>query len=184
MEKVLTDFIVRLKKERKYVTVLRNGLRLMGSLMEKDLSVLDELFPWVRESILASAPKTEPPRAPDDDNLERVAARAAILAAQQVVMNMPSLPATTPVAAPLKPSTNTLGKSVQFTAAPSEDDDDGDTLVIKTSEKKPLAFENMLASLGKADDRAARLYEERLAAGLIDPRTGRLREGAQDIYVD
>lgn len=170
MEQVLTDFIVQLKKERKYVTTLKNGLRLMGSLMQRDLSVLDELFPFVREAILASVPKVEP--TPSSGDLERMAARAAQLAAQQVVMQMPGLPATTPVAAPLKPSTNTLGKGISFSMPVFEDDDDGDTLVL-TKSTKTTNFDNFMASILELDERADREYAENLAAGNIDPRTGR-----------
>ena len=176
MEQVLTDFILRLKKEKKYVTVLRNGLRLMGSLMEKDISVLDELFPWIRSEIIASVPP--PPAPPQTGNLEQVISSAVQASVQQAFMNMPSLPATTPVAAPLKQS-GTLGKDVQFTAAPSEDDDE-DTIVLKELVNKTSPLENLLAGMMKADERSERLYAERLAAGDIDPRSGRSISGRMD----
>lgn len=179
MEQILTDFIVQLKKERKYVTTLKNGLRLMGSLMQRDLSVLDELFPFVREAILASAQKAEP--TPSSGDLERLAERAAQLAAQQVVMQMPSLPATTPVAAPFKPSTGTLGKGINLSMPVfDDDDDDGDTIVLTKSGKTSSTFENLMASLFEIDQKAERDYAERLAVGDIDPRSGRSLSAGMD----
>jgi len=169
MELILTDFILRLKGERKFATVVKNGLRLMGSLMEKNLSVLLELFPWIEAAILTSAPK--PPSAPDSGNLERLIQGAVQSSVQQALMNMPSLPATTPVAAPLKQS-GTLGAG-KVMALPTFDDDDDDTIVIKESAHKPTTFQNLLAGMMQADERSERLYAERLAAGDIDPRTGR-----------
>jgi len=160
MELVLTDFIARLKSERKYVTVIRNGLRLMGSLMQNDLSVLDELFPWVRESILASAPKT-PPAPPSNGNLEHIIQSTVQASVQQAFMNMPSLPATTPVAAPLKQS-GTLGAG-KVMALPTFDDDEDDTLVLKEA-VGTSSFDNFMASMLKADEYAERKAAEKETA--------------------
>lgn len=134
MELILTDFIQRLKKERRYVTVLRNGLRLMGSLMERDLSVLYELFPWIREAILTDNPP--PTSAPDSGDIQRQIEAAVEAGVQKAMLSLPALPAGELVAAPVKESaasTNTLGQGVTFTAPPSDDDDD--TVVVTKKEK-------------------------------------------------
>lgn len=97
MEVTLTDFILKLKASRQYVTVIKNGLRLMGSLMEKDLSVLYELFPWIGEAIQASAPTP-----PDTSGLEDRLAKRLEASVTQAILNAPGLPATALVAAPIK----------------------------------------------------------------------------------
>lgn len=170
MELVLSDFIDRLTKERKFVTVIRNGLRLMGSLMERDLGVLDELFPWVRESILANAPKAAP--TPSGGDLEKIISSTVQASVKAAMLEMPGLPATTPVAAPLKQS-GTLGMGKVMALPTFDDDDDGDTIVLKELTNKPSQFQNLLAGMMKLDERADREYEEQLAAGNINPHTGR-----------
>ena len=165
MEVLLTDFIARLKGERQFVTVVKNGLRLMGSLMEKDLSVLYELFPWIEAAILANAPKTPAP--PSGGDLEAQIADLKNLILQQGRIG------ETPVGYPvMKPSTGTLGVGKVLALPTFDDDDDGDTLVIREG-VKTSSFENLMASFAKADERSDRDYAEQLAAGNIDPRTGR-----------
>lgn len=165
----LGEALADLKRQRRYLPTLRNAIRLFLDLRAGRTDVLFELFPWIVERL-----KTTP--APDSGDLEarlEVVVKASVQAA---MMNMPSLPATDIVAAPLKQSGNFgQGKAV---VAPAFDDDDGDTLVIKES-KKTSNYENMMASLFKADDLADRLYAERLAAGEIDPRTGRWTGGTR-----
>jgi hypothetical protein len=76
------------------------------------MDLLLKLHPWIVDKILASVP----PKPHDSGDLEdRLAARveASVTAA---MMNMPSLPATTPVAAPLKPAS--LPPKVESKAAP------------------------------------------------------------------
>lgn len=171
MEQILTDFILRLKGERKFATAIKNGLRLIGSLQEHDLSVLYELFPWIGEAIRGDLPPA--PSAPDSGDLERQISAAVQVGVQQAIMNLPAqLPASPMVAAPLKPSAGTLGAGKVMALPTFDDDDDGDTIVIKAG-KKTTSYDNLLASMFKADERADKLYEERLAAGEIDPRTGR-----------
>lgn len=94
----LTDYILKLKQAKQFVTTVKNALRLYEALQKRDSSVLVELFPWIAERI--KTPNTPP----DSGDLEWVAERAATLAAQQVALTMPSLPATALVAAPIKPS--------------------------------------------------------------------------------
>lgn len=114
MEQVLTDFILRLKKERKYVTTLKNGLRLMGSLMQKDLSVLDELFPWVRSEIAASVSK----KGSGDSDLERQIAElkqmmlesGATIKAPPADYPLMKSPAAAPVATIAKAATADAGQ--------------------------------------------------------------------------
>lgn len=100
MELTLTDFILKLKASKQFVTTIKNALRLIGSLQERDLSVLYELFPWIGEAIQASAPK--PP--PDTTDLEDRLAKRLEASVQQAILNAPGLPSTPLVAAPLKPA--------------------------------------------------------------------------------
>ncbi len=113
MEVVLTDFVTRLKKERKFVTVIKSALRLYGSLQERDLSVLYELFPWIGEAIKADQLKP-PPSPPDSGELQQQISAAVAVGVREAMMNMPSLPATIPVAksasAPPKVETKTAPK--------------------------------------------------------------------------
>lgn len=61
----LINFIKHCKATRTFARMLRNGIRLMWSLGEKDVSVLFELFPWIEESMKPSSP------APDNSDIER-----------------------------------------------------------------------------------------------------------------
>lgn len=93
-ESKLAEFIQYCKSKRQFATMLKNGLRLMWSLGERDTTVLFELFPWLVDSL-----KPAPPS--DSGGLEdRLAARieASVTAA---IMNAPGLPATALVAAPM-----------------------------------------------------------------------------------
>jgi hypothetical protein len=137
MEVVLTDFILRLKKERKYVTTLKNGLRLMGSLLQKDLSVLDELFPWVRTEIAASVSKQNP----DDSDLKRQIADLRRLIVEQGSISAP--PPDYPI---MKPAA--LGGLKKMSLPLLDDDDDNqDTLVLKKASGNTT--ENFFASMAK-----------------------------------
>jgi hypothetical protein len=96
MEVILTNFIQQLKTDRQFVTVIKAALRLYGSLKARDLSVLYELFPWIKEAIQADNPPA--PAAPDSGNLERLINSAI----KKAVLELPSLPAGELVAAPRK----------------------------------------------------------------------------------
>lgn len=182
-----------LKSKRSFRRMVMDGIMVMSALGKGDITLLLKLHPWIVDRILTTyAPKTEPPSTPSGGDLQRLIETSVQSSVTQAIMNMPSLPATTPVAAPLKPSNNTIGQGVSFTLPLVDDDDETDAPTIKlTKIAKPetvdgeptetqSAVTNTLAQMFsmEKDDRADRLYEERLAAGLIDPRTGRLREGA------
>jgi hypothetical protein len=97
MELTLTDYILKLKASKQFVTTIKNALRLIGSLQERDLSVLYELFPWIGEAIQASAPTP-----PDTSGLEDRLAKRLEASVAQAIMNAPGLPSTPLVAAPIK----------------------------------------------------------------------------------
>ena len=161
--------IETLKSKRTFRQTVMDGIMVMSQLSKGDTTLLFKLHPWIVDKILASAPKPEPPRAPDGD-LEQIIQSTVQASVQQAFMNMPSLPATVPVAAPLKPS-GTLGTN-KVILAPTFDDDDGDTIVL-TEIKKTTAVDNLWASMFMLDERSERDYAERVAAGDVDPRTGR-----------
>lgn len=175
-EAQLMDYIAFLKQSRQFVTYVKRGLRLLGTLSEGDLSYLFELFPQLVERL--NPPPTPAP--PDNADLQRLIETSVQSSVTQAIMNMPSLPAGPLVGAPLK-SSGTLGKGVQFTPAPGEDDDDGDTIVLtkSTQTTRPTAFENLIAGMLEMDERADRAYAENLATGNVDPRTGRRKQTVQ-----
>lgn len=95
----LWKIVQKMRSKRVFSQTVKDGILIMNQLLAGKTDLLFEKFPWIVDKALASVP---PPSAPDSGALERV----AIMAAQQVVLSMPSLPATTPVAAPLKSSTS------------------------------------------------------------------------------
>lgn len=91
--------VLELKKKRQFARVVKDGIRLITSLRAGQTDVLFELFPHL-EGQLASKSSTPP----DSGDMERIADRAAQQAAERVLLQMPSLPATALVAVPIKPS--------------------------------------------------------------------------------
>lgn len=104
--------VLELKKKRQFARVVKDGIRLITSLRAGQTDVLFELFPHL-EGQLAS--KSIPP--PDSGDLERLVDRAAQQAAERVLLQMPSLPATALVAAPIKPSTQPKAQIKQAAVA-------------------------------------------------------------------
>ena len=52
----IVDAIAWLKSERAYTSAVRDGLRLIVSLKQNDVSVLLEMFPWVKDKLTPPAP--------------------------------------------------------------------------------------------------------------------------------
>lgn len=89
--------VLELKKKRQFARVVKDGIRLITSLRAGQTDVLFELFPHLEGQLVSNTPTP-----PDSGDLEKMVTRAATIAAQQVVMHMPSLPATPLVGAPIK----------------------------------------------------------------------------------
>lgn len=140
----LMEFIDYLKKTRQFATHVKRGLRLLWTLGEGDLSYLLELYPHLAERL---KPPT-PPSAPDSGDLERLIEATVQSSVKAAMMELPSLPATIPSAAPLKPS-GTLGAGKVMALPTFDDDDDQDTIVLsKASADTGANFQAGLASLG------------------------------------
>lgn len=90
--------VLALKKKRQFARVVKSGIRLITSLQAGSTDVLFELFPHLEAKIAIKSTPT------DSGDLERLVDRAAQQAAERVLLQMPSLPATALVAAPMKPS--------------------------------------------------------------------------------
>lgn len=94
----LMEFIAYLKTTRQFATYIKRGLKLLWTLQEGDLTYLFELFPQLAERL------NPPPAPPDKGDLERLIQGAVHTSVKAAMLEMPSLPATIPAAAPLKPS--------------------------------------------------------------------------------
>ena len=114
-ESNLFEFIKFLKQTRALAKTVRQGLQLIWTLQEGNTDFLFSLFPHLQEAL-----KPPPPSAPNAGDLERVAELAAQRAAQRVMLEMPSLPATIPAAAPLKQS-SVIAPALVASAAPVAD---------------------------------------------------------------
>lgn len=131
----LMEFIQYCKSTRQFARKVRDGLRLIWSLSEGNTSVLFELFPHLEE-ILKPPPA---PSAPDSGDLKQQIEIAVQAGVQKALITKFSeaieLPAP-PVGYPLmKESRGTVGAGATFSAPPGDDEDDGDTVVIKQVEK-------------------------------------------------
>jgi hypothetical protein len=170
--------LAALKKKRKYLPTIRDAIRLFLSLLKGETATLKEMFPLIVDQIEYEMIRQEADDDKDDLRKEIQSLRQDIAEQNKKIIPLFDnqgglvMAGQKPSAAAMSEAHNTLGKGITFTAAPSEDDDD-DTIEIKESASKPMAFENLLAGMLKMDERSEREYAERLAAGDIDPRTGR-----------
>jgi hypothetical protein len=153
----LMEYIDYLLKTRQFARTIRNGLRLMWTLGEGDLSVLFELFPTLRSRLEAPAAPTA-----DDDKLNKMLQEAAKQGAALALLQSPTpVPLLTgsPTGATILPAAadktagtgSTMNTSFQV-AAPVYDDD-GDVVIIRRDESAHLDFfENMMRSCQAAAD--------------------------------
>ncbi len=105
----LMDYIDYLRKTRQFAKSVRNGLRLMWTLGEGDLSVLFELFPSLRSQFMPKG----------DELIEQF--RQMLMQHQPVIPEIPKLESP--------PTGNIKTLSVPQLAMPSSDD--GDTIIIQ-----------------------------------------------------
>ncbi len=126
----LIEYVEYLRSTRQLAKTIRNGLRLMWSLGEGDLSVLFELFPGVKTQF--EAPKLPP----GDDGL-----RDEIRELKQLVMNQATIPAAPSHYPTLQPATASalplggtgnlkLGGGKSISIAMPDFSDDEDTIVM------------------------------------------------------
>ena len=110
----LMEFIAYLKRTRQFATYIKRGLKLLWTLQEGDLTYLFELFPQLAERL------NPPPSAPNAGDLERMIQGAVHTSVKAAMLEMPSLPATIPAAAPLKQS-SIVAPALVASAAPVAD---------------------------------------------------------------
>lgn len=136
-EAALADQIELLKNDRSFAVTVRNGIRLIVDLRAGRLDVLLELFPWVGERLASGA------GGHGDDDLKRELQRLQDLIMQQGGIGAP--PSDYPMMKPagLKSITG-VGRKMELPTF--DDDDDGETLVMKknTSTNASLNFLNQL----------------------------------------
>lgn len=128
----LVEFINYCKANRKFASVVRDGIRLMWSLGEGDTSVLFELFPGLHAQL---QPVQATPTPPDTGNLERQIADLKRLILEQGAISAP--PPDYPQMKSLSAGVgSTLGVGKKMALPVFNDDDDGDTIVLNKSSKK------------------------------------------------
>jgi hypothetical protein len=122
--------VVALKAQRKFVSTVRDGIRLIVDLRAGRTDVLFELFPHLADRL------QPPPPAPDTSELER-----KIEQLQQAIVNnalaLPAPPASYPMMQPALQFLSSGSGGIQPLtgfkplSAPSFDDDDQDTVIIR-----------------------------------------------------
>ncbi len=133
--------IVSLKAQRKFVSTIRDGVRLIMDLRAGRTGVLFELFPHLESTL---KPTAAPP--PDNGKLEREIADLKRLITEQGGIAAP--PAGYPV---MKPSGSGIqplkgANAVQF---PTFEDDDTDTVIIRRDPNAGAAIlSNFMNSVG------------------------------------
>jgi hypothetical protein len=79
-DRTVAEMIHSLKKERSFARTLRQGIRLVVSLRQRDTSVLFELFPWLKDELALGELPTNQRR---DDSLKMQLKRLEELIVQQ-----------------------------------------------------------------------------------------------------
>ncbi|NWF67577.1 MAG: hypothetical protein HXY40_00685 [Chloroflexi bacterium] len=138
---LLAETIDELKRRRTFVQTIREGIRLMCDLRAGRLNVLLELFPWVRQELMAAS---SPAKTAGELEVQRQLARLEQLLQQQL-NTPPPLPALPP--APTHSGPRALN-TPQFDL-PRFEDDDGETLLLQhdSSSDSALNFLNAMLRL-------------------------------------
>jgi hypothetical protein len=133
--------IDELKRTRKFVSTIRDGIRLICDLRAGRLETLFELFPWVKVEFLAGVQ-------PQETAGER-ALREQLARIEQQLLQQGNVPIQLPAPA-LKPlSGGPKPMALPPISTPSFDDDDEDTIVLKkdTSTDSCRNFINSMLNL-------------------------------------
>lgn len=147
----LVDLIGYLKGQRVFARVIRDGLRLIWDLKNKNVDVLLELFPDVANWLQVKM--TPPPPPPDIAKLERQIAQLQQYLIEQGGNQLPQPPADYPSMKPsgLQPlgGMKPIAGGLKPLSKPMVDDDDDVEIVVKknTSTDAGLNFLAAMASL-------------------------------------
>lgn len=160
----LAETIEELKSERSFARTVRDGIRLIVALREKDVSVLHELFPWTADTV-------DTPKKPSDSGQggsELKALRNEIANLRQSMLQAPTQPiiditGDRPVAKSLNPADSNLdallgGLDVK-TASSSEDN----------KSNWNFAISSALAVFGNADSLPLEVIEYGLRTKRLQP---------------
>jgi len=143
-ELTVADTIERLKNERSFATVVRDGIMIVSELRAGRIDLLLKLFPWVADAIKAATPL--PPAPPDSGDMERKIASAVQTGIQQALLELPATIPAPPMDYPLMKSASAggalplggtgnlklgSGKSLDISMPTFDDDDDQETVVIR-----------------------------------------------------
>lgn len=142
-EILLAETIDELKRKRRFVTTIRDGLRLICDLRQGKVDVLFELFPWVKSEWMAGlqAQETAGERALREQ-LERI--EQQLLKQGNKPIPLPPIPMPERSAS----SGGIKSMNVPTFAAPDFDDDDDDDFPIITPSKPSLqGSQNFLQSV-------------------------------------
>lgn len=153
-EEKLVEYVGYLKKTRQLAKMVRDGLRLIWTLGEGDLTFLFLLFPHL-EAQLASHFATPTP--PDSGDMQRQIENAVAAGVEKAIQNLPALPAGRMVAEPAYKELggsisasagigSTLGKGKAM-ALPTFDDDDMPTVILTKSTRVSVNGGNLLTGI-------------------------------------
>lgn len=130
-ENKLVEYVGYLKKTRQLAKMVRDGLRLIWTLGEGDMSFLFQLFPHLEAQL---ANHFAPPAPPDSGDMQRQIELAVAAGVEKAMQNFPALPAGRMVAEPaykeVGKGIGTIGQGRVIAAPVFDDDDDQDTVLI------------------------------------------------------
>lgn len=140
-ELLLADAIDDLKRKRRFVTTIRDGIRLICDLRQGRVEVLFELFPWVKSEWLASS---QPQETAGERALKEQLARIE----QQLIQQgntLIRLPASDQASHQL--TTGPKAMNVPKFNLPVLDDDDETDILISPSTARSNSAQNFLNAL-------------------------------------
>lgn len=111
--------VLELKQKRQFARAVKDGIRLITSLRAGNTDVLFELFPHLEAQL---EKRFAPATPPNSDEMKRQIEAAVQAGVEQAMLNMPSLPSTPLVGAPLKPYNAPPVAAIKAAAAPSVDE--------------------------------------------------------------
>jgi hypothetical protein len=141
-EFLIAEQISELKKQRRFASTIRDGIRLICDLRAGRLETLFELFPWVKVEFLAGIQ-------PQETAGER-AIRERLAHIEQQLLQQGNIPIQLPAPAPKALSGGPKQMAVPtFSAPASDDDEDFNTVVLKkdTSTDSCLNFVTSMMNL-------------------------------------
>jgi hypothetical protein len=144
-EAALSQEIARLKADREFVATVRQGIALVASLRQGDLSLLDEMFPQAVDEIFQAGVDSVAAKSSDSGVEEKLTALASMVEGLSSVPNAHSGPNPLMVSGNLR----SLAGSDKPLPIPQDDDGLADLLQVKdvSSESGGGAGQNLINSM-------------------------------------